>query len=117
MKTRPPPYPEAQAPKSRGEIPVEVTGGAVLVNPFPKSGPVGLVVVLVVVGAVNGAEAGAENAVAPVLDAAVFDAYGWPHDLSDDEILARLLALNLARAAGQGEVDAAVEAEEDDGDK
>jgi len=35
------------------------------------------------------------------LDAAVFDAYDWPHDLSDDEILARLLALNLARAANQ----------------
>jgi hypothetical protein len=33
------------------------------------------------------------------LDAAVFDAYGWPHDLSDDEILERLLALNLERAA------------------
>jgi hypothetical protein len=36
------------------------------------------------------------------LDKAVCDAYGWPHDLSDEEILARLLALNLARAAGQG---------------
>jgi hypothetical protein len=33
------------------------------------------------------------------LDDAVFDAYGWPHDLSDEEILARLLALNLERAA------------------
>lgn len=32
------------------------------------------------------------------LDAAVFDAYAWPHDLGDDEILARLLALNLERA-------------------
>ncbi len=32
------------------------------------------------------------------LDAAVFDAYGWPHDLTDEEILERLLALNLARA-------------------
>jgi hypothetical protein len=32
------------------------------------------------------------------LDEAVLDAYGWPHDLSDDEILARLLELNLARA-------------------
>jgi type II restriction/modification system DNA methylase subunit YeeA len=32
------------------------------------------------------------------LDRAVLDAYGWPHDLSDDEILARLLALNLERA-------------------
>jgi len=42
------------------------------------------------------------------LDAAVFDAYGWPHDLSDDDILARLLALNLERAAGQGEVPAPV---------
>ena len=31
------------------------------------------------------------------LDAAVCAAYGWPSDLSDDEILARLLALNLAR--------------------
>ncbi len=32
------------------------------------------------------------------LDKAVFAAYGWPHDLSDEEILARLLALNLERA-------------------
>jgi len=32
------------------------------------------------------------------LDAAVFAAYGWPADLTDEEILARLLALNLARA-------------------
>ena len=35
------------------------------------------------------------------LDAAVLAAYGWPADLSDDEILARLLALNLARAGKQ----------------
>jgi type II restriction/modification system DNA methylase subunit YeeA len=34
------------------------------------------------------------------LDAAVLDAYGWPHDISDEEILERLLALNLARAGG-----------------
>lgn len=33
------------------------------------------------------------------LDAAVAAAYGWPADLSDEEILARLLALNLERAA------------------
>jgi type II restriction/modification system DNA methylase subunit YeeA len=33
------------------------------------------------------------------LDEAVLDAYGWPHDLSDEEILARLLALNLERKA------------------
>ena len=32
------------------------------------------------------------------LDAAVFDAYGWPHDISDEQILERLLALNLERA-------------------
>ena len=32
------------------------------------------------------------------LDAAVFAAYGWPATLSDEEILAKLLALNLARA-------------------
>jgi hypothetical protein len=32
------------------------------------------------------------------LDAAVAGAYGWPPDLSDDQILERLLALNLERA-------------------
>lgn len=32
------------------------------------------------------------------LDAAVFDAYGWPHDLSDEAILERLVALNAERA-------------------
>jgi len=32
------------------------------------------------------------------LDAAVAAAYGWPPGLADDEILGRLLALNLARA-------------------
>ena len=31
------------------------------------------------------------------LDVAVFAAYGWPADLPDDELLARLLALNLER--------------------
>lgn len=35
------------------------------------------------------------------LDDAVAAAYGWPTDLSDDEILKRLLDLNLARAASQ----------------
>jgi len=34
------------------------------------------------------------------LDAAVAAAYGWPADLSEEEALARLLALNLERAAG-----------------
>ena len=33
------------------------------------------------------------------LDTAVAAAYGWPADLSDDEILSRLLDLNLERAA------------------
>jgi len=32
------------------------------------------------------------------LDRAVFAAYGWPPDISDEEILERLLALNLERA-------------------
>ena len=31
----------------------------------------------------------------------MLDAYGWPHDLTDEEILEKLLALNLERAAGQ----------------
>jgi hypothetical protein len=32
------------------------------------------------------------------LDDAVLDAYGWPRDARDEEILERLLMLNLARA-------------------
>jgi len=39
------------------------------------------------------------------LDAAVFAAYGWPAGLTDQEILARLLALNLQRA-GPASLDA-----------
>ena len=35
------------------------------------------------------------------LDAGSFVPYGWPHDLADEEILARLLALNLERAGVQ----------------
>lgn len=41
------------------------------------------------------------------LDEAVLDAYGWPHDLSDEEILARLLALNLERSSKQSNVEPA----------
>ena len=37
------------------------------------------------------------------LDAAVAAAYGWPADLSDDQILEKLLALNLERAAGEAQ--------------
>ena len=36
------------------------------------------------------------------LDAAVAAAYGWPSDLTDEAILERLLALNQARAPGEG---------------
>ena len=32
------------------------------------------------------------------LDAAVFAAYGWPADMTDDQVLERLLALNLSRS-------------------
>ncbi len=40
------------------------------------------------------------------LDEAVAQAYGWPADLANDDILARLVTLNKARAAGErrGEV-------------
>lgn len=31
----------------------------------------------------------------------VFATYGWPSDLSDEEILERLLALNLERSRAQ----------------
>lgn len=37
------------------------------------------------------------------LDAAVAEAYGWPADLSDEEILERLVALNHERAAEEAE--------------
>jgi hypothetical protein len=33
------------------------------------------------------------------IDRAVADAYGWPHDLSPSEIVARLVALNHERKA------------------
>jgi len=36
------------------------------------------------------------------LDEAVFAAYGWDPAISDDELLAKLLALNLERAAAEG---------------
>jgi len=36
------------------------------------------------------------------LDDAVLGAYGWPHDITDDQILERLLALNLERASKEG---------------
>ena len=42
----------------------------------------------------------ATNPVHKHLDQAVFAAYGWKSDLSDEEILERLLALNLERAKG-----------------
>lgn len=35
------------------------------------------------------------------LDAAVFEAYCWPSDLADEEIVSRLLELNLQRAVGE----------------
>jgi hypothetical protein len=48
---------------------------------------------------------------------AVLDAYGWPHDIADEEILTRLLALNLARAARQGRAVVASAGDEDDTDE
>jgi hypothetical protein len=39
------------------------------------------------------------------LDAAVLAAYGWPADIDRDELLARLLALNLARADRETKAD------------
>jgi type II restriction/modification system DNA methylase subunit YeeA len=39
------------------------------------------------------------------LDEAVFAAYGWPPELSDEEVLQNLLALNLERAGERGRRD------------
>ena len=47
------------------------------------------------------------------LDEAVFAAYGWSPDLSDEELLAKLLELNLARAAEEGEAAPATLPDED----
>ena len=44
------------------------------------------------------------------LDAAVAAAYGWPADISEDDALAKLLELNLARAAAQSPVQEAEQA-------
>jgi type II restriction/modification system DNA methylase subunit YeeA len=38
------------------------------------------------------------------LDAAVAAAYGWPADISEEDALAKLLALNLARAGAEGQL-------------
>lgn len=37
------------------------------------------------------------------IDRLTFDAYGWPHDLTDEEILERLVALNAERAAEEAQ--------------
>jgi hypothetical protein len=50
------------------------------------------------------------------LDEAVFQAYGWDPDLSDDELLQKLLALNLERAAVEGSVAGGLPEEGDEGD-
>jgi hypothetical protein len=50
------------------------------------------------------------------LDQAVLDAYGWPHDLTDEQILERLLALNLERAATGGAASTSAEEAEGDGE-
>jgi type II restriction/modification system DNA methylase subunit YeeA len=50
------------------------------------------------------------------LDAAVAAAYGWPADLSDEQILEKLLALNLARAAKE-ETSAKVKSPKASGEK
>jgi SAM-dependent methyltransferase len=52
------------------------------------------------------------------LNEAVFAAYGWPATLTDDELLAKLLELNLERAKGQAAVTAApAEREADEADE
>jgi len=38
------------------------------------------------------------------LDGAVLDAYGWPHDVVDDDLLSELLTLNLERESLEGRV-------------
>jgi restriction-modification enzyme MmeI-like protein len=47
------------------------------------------------------------------LDEAVFAAYGWDPGISDEEILKRLLALNLERAGTEGSLTETTVGEED----
>jgi hypothetical protein len=47
------------------------------------------------------------------LDAAVAAAYGWPADISEEDALAKLLEMNLARSAATGTAEVA-ESEDDD---
>lgn len=47
------------------------------------------------------------------LDAAVASAYGWPADISEEDALAKLLELNLARAAAQSPPEEAEEGADD----
>jgi type II restriction/modification system DNA methylase subunit YeeA len=49
------------------------------------------------------------------LDAAVAAAYGWPADITEEDALAKLLELNLSRAAA-GKAEAADESEAEDGE-
>lgn len=49
-------------------------------------------------GSVTRAEIQELDDIHKALDNAVLDAYNWPHDLADEEILERLLTLNLERA-------------------
>jgi hypothetical protein len=51
------------------------------------------------------------------VDEAVFDAYGWNPALSDDEILAALLELNLERSASGGPKQDAVGPADEVGDE
>ncbi len=49
------------------------------------------------------------------LDAAVAAAYGWPADISEEDALAKLLELNLARAGVSLGPDLVEEPDEEDG--
>jgi len=46
---------------------------------------------------------GVLNEIHEAIDVAVLDAYGWPRQASEEEIVARVLALNHARAAEEAE--------------
>ena len=52
------------------------------------------------------------------LDEAVFDAYGWDPSMTDEQILAALLKLNLERSASSGAapLNAEIEGEPEEGE-
>ena len=79
----------------------------------PRSGPIGKELADRTLTNLYNARPAWLDAAHRKLDAAVAAAYGWQPGMTDDEVLAALLALNLQRAAADAPIADAAEAEAD----